>query len=74
MMEAHHQLQCSVPANIHRDKFYKFWEEGLEAPQFVLDTLKHGYFLPFSSVPPPSFEKSNASALKDMHFVRGEIK
>ena len=28
----------SVPANIHRDKFFKFWEEELEASQFILDT------------------------------------
>ena len=44
----------SVPANIHRAKYYKFWEEELEAPQFVLDTLENGYFIPFSSEPPPS--------------------
>ena len=64
----------SVPANIHREKYFKFWEEELEAPEFVLDTLRNGYSLPFSSEPPPSFEKNNASALKDMKFVRGEVK
>ena len=64
----------SVPGSIHRDRYYQFWEKELEAPEFVLDTLKRGYSLPFSSEPPPSFEKNNASALKDMTFVRAEVK
>ena len=64
----------SVPGNIHRDRYFDFWEKELESPQFVLDTLKNGYSLPFSSEPPPSFEKNNASAVKDMTFVRAEVK
>ena len=48
----------SVPANIHRDRFFKFWEEELEAPQFVLDTLKNGYSLPFACEPLPASRRT----------------
>ena len=53
----------SVPSNIHRDKFLKFWKEELEAPSFVIDTLVNGYSLPFASEPPPSFEKKTTLLL-----------
>ena len=52
-----------VPGNIHRPKFFKFWKEVLKAPEFVLKTLSEGYSLPFSSIPPPSFERNNKSCL-----------
>ena len=39
----------------------------------MIDTLVNGYSLPFESEPPPSFEKNNSSALKDMEFVRKEV-
>ena len=64
----------SVPGNIHRPRYREFWEKELEAPQFVLDTLSVGYSLPFSELPPPSFERNNKSAREDMKFVREEVK
>ena len=64
----------SVPGNIHRPRFRKFWEEELEAPQFVLNSLAVGYSLPFAELPPPSFERNNKSAREDMVFVREEVK
>ena len=63
----------SVPGNIHREKYLNFWRDELEA-HFVIDQLVNGYSLPFAVDPPPSFEKNNSSALKDMPFVRQEVK
>ena len=63
-----------VPGNIHRPKFFKFWKVELQAPEFVLKTLSEGYSLPFTSIPPPSFERNNKSAREDMVFVREEVK
>ena len=64
----------SVPCNIHREKFLDFWKNELEAPQWVIDQLVNGYSLPFLCEPPESFEKNNVSAIKDMVFVRQEVK
>ena len=64
----------SVPCNIHREKYLEYWKSELEAPQWVIDQLVNGYSLPFISEPPESFEKNNSSAVKDMVFVRQEVK
>ena len=63
----------SVPGNIHKSRFRKFWENDLKPSDFVLKTLKEGYELPFDTIPPPSFENNNKSAREDMDFVRTEV-
>ena len=35
----------------------------------MLNIIKHGYILPFSSVPPPFYAKNNSSSLKHHDFV-----
>ena len=62
-----------VPANIHRPEFRNFWESELETSDLVLSTIRNGYSLPFRVLPPPSHEGNNASAKKDMEFVRAEV-
>lgn len=37
-------------------KHIKFWEY-IGAHQFVLDTIRNGYFVPFESVPPSMHSK-----------------
>ena len=64
----------SVPGNIHRLKYRKYWQDVLKPSDLVWDTICNGYSLPFSSLPPPSFEPNNKSAREDMPFVREEVK
>ena len=40
-----------------------FWASTLDAPQFTLDTISHGYRIPFASYPAPCFLSNNLSAL-----------
>ena len=46
-----------VPGNPHKLKFRSFWENDLKPSTFVLQTIQDGYKLPFSQIPPSSFEK-----------------
>ena len=46
----------AVPGNIHRIKYRKFWLEDLKTSDLVRKTIEEGYELPFSEIPPPSFE------------------
>ena len=41
----------------------------LDAPQFTLHTISHGYRIPFASYPAPCFLSNNLSALKHSDFV-----
>ena len=50
-----------------------FWEKHLKSSQFVLNILRHGYVLPFSTRPPKCCEKNNASSLKHKAFVTDAI-
>ena len=46
-----------------------FWASTLDAPQFTLDTISHGYRIPFASHPAPCFLTNNLSALRHPDFV-----
>lgn len=54
--------QTFEPGSIHLEKFRKFWKECLNASEWVLDTLEHGYKLPFTTLPGNYEERNNASA------------
>lgn len=46
-----------------------FWASTLDAPQFSLDTISHGYRLPFASYPAPCFLSNNLTAVRHPDFV-----
>ena len=46
-----------------------FWASTLDAPQFTLDAIVHGYRIPFASYPAPCFLSNNLSALRHPDFV-----
>ena len=46
-----------------------YWASTLDAPQFTLDTISHGYRIPFASYPAPCFLSNNLSALRHPDFV-----
>ena len=62
-----------VPGGIHNQEVLAFWEHELKANAWVLDVIKHGYSVPFTSPPQPSLTKNNASARRNMDFVRQEV-
>ena len=47
----------------------KFWEK-IGANNFVLETLKKGYAIPFLENPVKMFKKNNRSAMKNAEFVK----
>ena len=51
---------------------FGFWEK-IGANQFILDTILHGYKIPFYSFPPRFIAKNNMSALKESSFVQEGI-
>ena len=65
--------QQFVPGNIHKPEFREFWANTLNANQWVLDLLEHGYSLPFHSEPQPSETRNNLSARNHEVFVREEV-
>ena len=61
----------SASVSIHSLEAIDFYRRILKAPEFVLNVLEFGYKPEFSSeLQLPYFEKNNASALKEMDFVR----
>ena len=50
-----------------------FWVETLDASDFVLDMIRHGYKLPFAEYPSQCFLKNNRSALQHPDFVADAI-
>ena len=62
-----------VPGNIHKPEFRDFWLNEIKPTEFVKDLIVNKYKLPFSSVPPKSFEGNNKSALEDLEFVKTEL-
>ena len=66
------QAETSVAATLKSKVSY--WENTLEASPFVLDIIKEGYRIPFTSEPPPSYDKNNASATRNREFVEKSIK
>ena len=61
------------PGGIHDPNVRHFWEHVLKANAWVLDTLKHGYALPFLSTPKPVCLRNNLSARQHESFVRQEV-
>lgn len=53
-------------------RHYNFWET-IGANQFILDTIKNGYIVPFNTVPPRMKMKNNKSAIKNEQFVDQSI-
>ena len=49
--------------------FYKH----IKAPQFVINTIKHGYKLPMLTMPKSFHGLNNKSAVENQEFVRLEI-
>lgn len=49
-----------------------FWEK-IGASEFILDTIRHGYKIPFYSVPQRNMLPNNQSALKESEFVKSAI-
>jgi hypothetical protein len=62
-----------IPGNIHKPDKVKFWVETLKANQWVIDLLREGYTIPFTSLPTEYEEDNNASAKNEMEFVRKQI-
>ena len=50
-----------------------FWEQDLEASQFVLDIIISGYKLPFIAYLQPMFPKNHRSTVKHAKFVEESI-
>ena len=50
-------------------KHVKFWRETLKANSFILDTIEHGYRIPFRYFPHSFKMNNNKSALKEPEFV-----
>ena len=46
-----------------------FWASTLDAPQLTLDTISHGYQIPFAIYPAPCLLSNNLSALRHPDFV-----
>ena len=55
-------------------KCTKFWEDELEAPEFVLGIIRSGYRLPFIRLPPPVCMQNHRSALDNASFVSDSIR
>ncbi|MEO0687607.1 MAG: hypothetical protein AAFY76_21805, partial [Cyanobacteria bacterium J06649_11] len=51
----------------------QFWEEELNAPPFILNTVKNGYEIPFVSEPSSYYAKNNKSSLSIQDFVEDSI-
>lgn len=51
----------------------EFWKSTLNAPEFVLDTTRRGYRLPFAEYPPSCFLANNRSAFQHSEFVTQAI-
>ena len=50
-----------------------FWEDTLEASEFVLGVVRFGYRLPFIRFPPPVCMRNHRSALQNSAFVSESV-
>lgn len=57
------------PGSIHLETVREFWRTELKAGEWVMETLKDGYVIPFIDLPPTYEEANNKSAIQDMPFV-----
>lgn len=58
------------PGSIHEAEYLDFWKGTLKASSWVLETLVHGYKIPFEATPGDYEEDNNASAKREMKVVR----
>ena len=64
--------KASIKGNLRRNA--EFWEENIQANEFVLDIVKNGYSLPFLVLPDKyEAKRNNLSALKERVFVEAQI-
>jgi len=61
---------CSVRGRLKQH--IRFWER-IEAPEFIIDTIREGYKIPFVVVPPYCVRKNNKSANLYDDFVKEAI-
>ena len=61
------------PGAIHERNKRSFWKEELKTGEWVMGVLKNGQVIPFGQVPPPYEEENNASAKRQMQFVRETV-
>ena len=47
----------------------EFWKRELNASEWVMETLKEGYVIPFKELPSKYEEPNNASAIREMIFT-----
>ena len=57
--------------SIHEAEVFEFWEKELRAPEWVLNTLKLGYMIPFKALPGQYEERNNKTVRENMKIVRG---
>ena len=62
-----------LPGSIHREEVRHFWQTELKAGEWVMDTLKEGYVIPFLKLPPDYDEPNNSSANQDLDFVHQAV-
>ena len=63
-----------VPGSIHRPECIQFWEQELQAGEWVMETLKHGYVIPIEARLSDHYEEdNNVSAKRDTSFVRDTV-
>lgn len=70
-----YEEKCGVPGIKVRGRLkecFLFWS-AIGAPEFILNTIKIGYVLPFIQRPPSMFSKNNKSALTHSDFVSEAI-
>ena len=63
------QSDC-VKGNLKRH--IKFWEE-IGASDFILETIRNGYIIPFYESPEQSFNVNNKSARDNLDFVKEAV-
>ena len=63
-----------VLGGIHDPSVHVFWEQELNAGEWVMDVIRHGYTIPFVEKPPSYEEENNATAKRDMEFVREAVR
>jgi hypothetical protein len=51
----------------------QFWQSELHASNFILNTIKYGYVIPFVAVPPGIILKNNRSSINHKEFVCSAI-
>ena len=73
LLHDHYSWHFQYLGSIHRPEFREFWETSLRPTGLTLETIRHGYRLPFRDLPPSCREGNNRSARDDSEFVYAEI-